>query len=657
MIVKNRLIFAGFLVYTFWYVLLFILLSWRRGVLPVWVLTDYPLSLFVVACGAGVGLLLTFGVTSIRLHQREIIVRQGETSRGATTSLGELPGMQAVKEGHALATEAFLVKLHHRKWWPLIAGEHPAHAAAMEAVMRVFATEPKLPASPVPGGHSGRTLAEHSLAVADSILKMGKDWRYTGQYTRQGELQVPLMDASKPHHSFGRADVGLLALAGLAHDIGKVTCYQPSGPAEGRTVPVTEVKPNHDTEGAKLLRCMPEILALPYRDRRAVLLAVGFYHHAGSISLAENIDDRMRSLAELLIAADVATGVAEGDAEATAAAAAAETTIGSHEDTGGTRPDGDAAQPEKPQSLLADPSLPRELKLFLKVLSDPNAIGGNVSVQMDKIGYKYDDRLWLHDDLVRGKLAGLPDITDVEVYSTYKTGGDAPTDFSRALMGQLADRNLLERKYDGKVYPPARAMFCVQASNKKRSVMKDIFIIDAAILPSTSTLPNGIKMEIIGPRWKDKAAKGAEPVKPAGLPTAEESAAEDTGFTDPDAATADSGSVKTPTTTKPTAKPASVTQQALPLPVPDAQATPAMAPEASPVTAVSPREALERLADFLDAAAKGLERRTIGTQTYVIVPADAVSLIETIDQVKAVVPDKAIVNVGRGRAVLVPSRT
>lgn len=642
MIVKNTLIRSGIVVYTFWFVLLYLTLSWRHGMLPIWVLADYPLSLVVIAAGAGAGLLSTYGLSAVRMHQREIRIRRGDVLRGAYSTLGELPRPPASAGATLAKAERHLETMHRRKWWPMIEREHPAHAAALNAVMRVLATEPKLPASPVPGGHAGRTLIEHSLAVADSILKMGHDWRYTGQRNRQGELQVGLMDTSKPFHAFGRADIGLLALAGFAHDIGKLVCYQPSGKATGRTVPVTEVKPNHDTEGAKLLRTVPEVLALPYRERRALLLAVGFYHHPGSIPLVENIDDRMRSLTELLTAADIAAGVAEGDAQA--AAALAETEVDATTPTAG-----DAEQPSggeghsRPKSLLADPDLPRELKLFLKVLSDPNAIGADVSVQMDKIGYKYGDRLWLKDTLVLGKLAGLPEMGDVEVFSTYKTADDnAPTPFSRALLGQLADRNLLERKFDGKTYPPAYSMFRVKVDNKKRSVLKDVFIINANILPSTEVLPNGTKMEIIGPRWEEKTAKRAKaaaPAPPAGLPTADESSAADSGFSDPDSVPVAAGE-----------------QMSLAIP---AGAAPAVteAPATPRPEPVSPRQALEHLVDFLTKAATGLERRTIGQQTYLIVPADAVTLIETIDQVKALVPDKAIVAMGRGRAVLVPSQS
>lgn len=649
MIVKNRLVLSGFLVYTFWYVLLFLLLSWRHGIMPIWIVTDYPLSLFVIGCGAGAGLLLTFGATAIRMHKREAIVRHGDSLRGANSSLGELPRMPVTPAAHLIAAERHLETMHHRKWWALIAREHPAHAEALNAVMRVLATEPKLPASPVPGGHGGRTLIEHSLTVVDSILKMGRDWRYTGQRTRQGELQVGLMDTSKEYHAFGRADIGLLALAGLAHDIGKLACYKPTGKSNGRTVPVAEVKPNHDTEGSKLLRCVPEIFALPYQDRRALLLAVGFYHHAGSISLAENIDDRMRSLTELLIAADVAAGVAEGATQAEAAAAKVEAEL---ESEASQAPISAPAKPEKPKTLLEDPDLPRELSLFLKVLSDPNAIGADVSVQMDKIGYKYGGRLWLKEVLVMAKLPSLPDITDVEIYSTYKTADDTPTPFSRALLAQLADRNLLERKFEGKVYPPARAMFNVQVDNTKKSTIKDVFIIDANILPSTARLPDGKKMEIVGARWKDKSAKNSAQASLPGLPTAEESAAEDSGFTDPD--------------TEPT--PAKVGEQmdlviptqAVPAPQPAIEehpSQPAASQESSPVQEpVSARQALERLVEFLTAASTNLERRTIGVQTYLIIPADASDLIETIDQVKALVPDKAIANMGRGRAVLVPSQ-
>ncbi len=72
------------------------------------------------------------------------------------------------------------------------------------------------------------------------------------------------------------------------------------------------MRKNHDIEGAKLLRSLPEIMSLSWKDRMALLAACEFYHHIGSMPHSTWIDDRARSLVELLITADVATGRREG---------------------------------------------------------------------------------------------------------------------------------------------------------------------------------------------------------------------------------------------------------------------------------------------------------------------------------------------------------
>lgn len=536
MIIKNPIVKSGLIVYTFWYILLYIAfaLVWRYG--PWWVVEDYPLSLAAMALGCAAGLAGTVGVQAFRLHGREAEVAAGAVSRGAKASLGGLPQVPGT-ERHPKPV-AFHSALHARFWWKLVAREFPLHAAAIEAVAAVMASRPTLPASPVPGGHGGRSLFEHSLGVADTMVKMARTWRYEGQKDKQGRVRVKLRDTATGFHAFKRQDVGLLALTALAHDLGKVACYEPTGERDGRVDRVREVLPNHDSEGAGMLRLMPEVMALPYQERRALLLAVGYYHHAGSISNADAITDRMRSLTELLIAADVATGKAEGgvseanvedeaeDAEAQEPAAAtvsvsriagpANITIGA----GGTEPEANAVADE------AQPDdLPFELSLLYRMLADPSAIGRNVPDRTKRVGYKWGGKLWLMDEAVKGQAARIAKMSsEAQVVELLGIGagegnGNA-TPFTARLLTQLHERGLLLVDWGDGELSPSRAMFRVR-SPKMKNVVGGFFVVPADITVSTARRPDDGEMEIVSPLWgpgsvRRKKAPAPDPLSQTG---------------------------------------------------------------------------------------------------------------------------------------------
>lgn len=542
MIVKNPLIVSGLIVYSFWYILLYMLLLFTRHVLPIWVVEDYPASLLIMGLGAGAGLMATLGVRAFTLHRREAIVHAGDADRGAIVSLGEMPALPQAVRGKV--TPEIEAALHRRFWWPMVALDFPAHARAIEAVLGVMAKESRLPASPIPGGHGGRTLIEHSLGVADGILRMAQAWRYTGQKDKRGRVRVRLKDPDAEYHRFMKQDVGLLALAGFAHDIGKVTCYEPSGTAAGRTVPVTEVVPNHDTEGASLLRMIPEVMSLPYPDRRALLVAVGYYHHPGAITISDPVDDRMRSLTELLIAADVATGKAEGhvldpadyaygdedapeEITAEVAAVASTSTWVPPNDEARPATVGDHAE-VSPAANAQDDSLPFELSVLFNLLDDDSAIGSKVADPRKRIGYKYDGCLWLADAMVRRNANNDPRVD--AVYSARETdtknGNASP--FTEKLLTQLAERGLLRTAWAGGELAPQRACFVVRSEAFKQGTQSGVFIIPASVRTSKARLPEDKPMEIVRPLWGEKSAhQVAKPKEEAGAPT------ESTGVVEP----------------------------------------------------------------------------------------------------------------------------
>lgn len=258
------------------------------------------LSLGVTVTGFGIGFFGRIAWRSGRGIVAEKMLLEGDQWNGAISLLGRLPSLEPPAMAEIPAS-----LLAKAPWLAPMEKKFPLHAAAAKAVLRVMLTEPTLPASPVPGGHGGRTLIEHSFGVVESMLEEAPKWTYRGQFKRDGKtLAVPPRNGP---HRFAPEDFGLLILTALAHDIGKITCYKLQ--KNGRIV---EVKPNHDTEGAKLLRRLPEVMALPLADRRALITACAYYHHPFGMPLVEWCDDRVRSLTELLIVADHATGKKEG---------------------------------------------------------------------------------------------------------------------------------------------------------------------------------------------------------------------------------------------------------------------------------------------------------------------------------------------------------
>lgn len=301
--IRNPILKANITVFGFWWLVMTAVALWNmpfnmtaaealaRAVL---------LSLGVTLAGAGIGFFGRLAWRSARGIVSETMLRAGDNWNGAISRLGRLPSLepppQAGLPDNLLEASPWLENLERK---------FPQHAAAAKAVLRVMMTEPSLPASPVPGGHGGRTLIQHSIGVVESMLEEAPKWVYKGQFKRDGKtLVVPPRNGP---HRFGKEDLGLLVLTALAHDIGKITCYKLQ--KNGRVI---EVKPNHDTEGAKLLRRLPEVMALPLADRRALITACAYYHHPFGMPIVEWCDDRVRSLTELLIVADHATGKKEG---------------------------------------------------------------------------------------------------------------------------------------------------------------------------------------------------------------------------------------------------------------------------------------------------------------------------------------------------------
>ena len=230
LIAQNPILRAVALVVAFWYIAL-LLFSYGFGVTLWSALYAFPQSLLIAGAGLGFAVFLTILLRKAGTQAEGLAVREGQQQNGASILLGTYPYQPSVSQSKACDG-----LLDVQPWWQGIFAHAPHYVPAFRAVLRVMATQPKLPASPYPGGHGGRTLIEHSLAVAGHMLVESSRWEYAGQRDKRGNIRVRLQ-GDKPHR-FTAEDAALLLLTAFAHDIGKVTCYAPDADAVERMLGV-----------------------------------------------------------------------------------------------------------------------------------------------------------------------------------------------------------------------------------------------------------------------------------------------------------------------------------------------------------------------------------------------------------------------------------
>lgn len=308
---KNNLLSSALIVFAFWYAVL-LLVGWYP---PAIMLAAVLGTLMIWAAAWPMGAIAAFVTNRVRLGLARTHVLDGALSDEdlKATVMADpkalafvqvpLPAMARVARGKG--AQKLLAA------YPWCAGYHkkfPVYAQALLAVTEVMQSKPGLPAAPEPKGHGGATLWAHSGNVLRAMQELAPSWRYTGMRNSKGVVVVPVQDLQKGYHAFAQDDP-LLILAAIAHDLGKVDCYE----WDQKSGRVKEVKDNHGTVGASMLRRMPEILALPLPERDALLLAVSYYHHPSDMPTSLWIGDMARSLTLLLYEADCLASVREGD--------------------------------------------------------------------------------------------------------------------------------------------------------------------------------------------------------------------------------------------------------------------------------------------------------------------------------------------------------
>lgn len=280
---------------------------------------------FVTFVGCVMGVVLT---ASLILLERSLAQMrlQGGTFNGITSSIGPVP-ILAPPAKRAKAKECLPIESERVKQW-IEANKttNPAYVTLFMAVWQTLSAHKTHPASHRKGGHGGRTLAEHCMAVADTALELAPSWSYDGVYIKRPGKSPKLIIAKRDaHYVFDPLDPIIPVLA-LAHDLGKIEAYKLQ--ADG-TVLTSETGTQqddagvmHDRLGSRILARISEFWDLPPNDTRTLSRVISHYHHPSDFPVDKDglsIDDRMTALMEFLILADKTTGQRESGISAAAA--------------------------------------------------------------------------------------------------------------------------------------------------------------------------------------------------------------------------------------------------------------------------------------------------------------------------------------------------
>lgn len=264
--------------------------------------------LMLVIIGAIVGVVGVVGWVILDREARRNSLQSSKV-RGLTCSIGEVP-LNAKEPARAPQLPSFddmrdVPADFFPAWIQRYEKSHPAQAALLVAMLKIFELNKSLPATHVVGGHGGRTLLNHSLLVAYQMQQLAGKWTYTGLRDRTGKrVLLKLRDES---YEFDPEDP-LVLLVGLAHDIGKIEAFIIENGV------VIGSQHEHDLTGARMLARMPEMWDIPDADRIALLLSIAHYHHPMELPLSPDrraIDDRTIAVMELLIKADFVASAIE----------------------------------------------------------------------------------------------------------------------------------------------------------------------------------------------------------------------------------------------------------------------------------------------------------------------------------------------------------
>lgn len=291
---------AFFVVTLFWYSVAMLANFGAMGLVMI------PTTLLNILVFPVIGLIIGVGVVGLYRWINDASIRvshKPSVFRGMSLNIGVFPCGKRPPVGFDRKMGDIFLTEKLNKWFVGYSKENPLHAALFKVAAGIYAEHGDIPASPVPGGHGGASLRQHSENVLMEMMELAPGWNYIGHTGKSGKVLVHPLDGTWIYKD-KLADSPILPLMAYLHDIGKVECYKLK---DGF---VKEVQKNHDTVGKRILIRINEYWELPVDDREILAMAIGYYHHIGSLPLWCN--DAVRAASELLIHVDIATGLKEG---------------------------------------------------------------------------------------------------------------------------------------------------------------------------------------------------------------------------------------------------------------------------------------------------------------------------------------------------------
>ncbi|MHB1666112.1 HD domain-containing protein [Thiomonas sp.] len=242
-------------------------LSMQLQILHYWSLPMLGLTGLLSLTGAGLSMLFSWG----RLKARAAREQAGAGGwRGLRITLGEIPRPQELPTVEAdLEVESTPDPVLAQQLRDMA----PGYRKLVQDVIKILAAHPEA----YTGAGHGVSLLEHSVGVLEAALR------------RCSSETDPL-----------------LPIAAVAHDLGKITAFEPDG--EGGWLRVKW----HDKETARILATLPSWWSLEPGERQALLLAIKYDHSSGRMPFfPDSIRARALALQSALAGADRAVTAVE----------------------------------------------------------------------------------------------------------------------------------------------------------------------------------------------------------------------------------------------------------------------------------------------------------------------------------------------------------
>ncbi len=489
---RNPIIASLIVVVLFWWLLLWVVGLYRDGLelIP----SKYPENESIRVMGSYLLALLgatIIGGLAVVNRRVQSWLMQGRGYRGVSATIGTVPGVLT-------PSRAVGAMIQDDTRWPLtvdwLANGAQPYTVVFNAVLEVMASKLDHPASPVKGGHGDVALITHSLNVTEVMLSRADSWRL-GRETHP--LKGNGLTTNDP----------LIAVIGIAHDLGKLECFVKSGEKWSS-------KPSgltHDSMGSVLLARIPEYWQLPEDERVTVSLVVAHRHRPSTLPLYAS--ERTQLLLEFLVDCDVDASDQEGKSgkkrkdspvpvpqpvnkitlapEVRAAPASEQPASPVISEV---LPPTTALESESQSSpLLADD--PEGLwSWFMALLAMPGSINGNESGF--RVGFKISDGLLLLDEPVIRKLVAKDYHKDEQMVSNQQKDGRSP--LTLALMEIMDTKGLLVVEHLGYEFNWDSAFWQAEARDPKNNKLLNTTKAGILMRVSGELPPNIIAMNPAG---------------------------------------------------------------------------------------------------------------------------------------------------------------